>query len=158
MKRCAGRGASSAGNAELPVQIQQTGAKAVAIALHILPRELVGDDRRLWKILVSDDVAAVVVGVQNVNDRLVGPPLDLFLPQAGEIPDDAAESRDEPLYDLQWGKEAQNVPEAHEVTRGQFARFVRETGYETEWTVTDGVRDLAARFRGEGGITETPTF
>jgi nucleoside-diphosphate-sugar epimerase len=33
-----------------------------------------------------------------------------------------------------------------------------ETGYETEWTVADGVRDLAARFRGEGGVTETPTF
>jgi nucleoside-diphosphate-sugar epimerase len=33
-----------------------------------------------------------------------------------------------------------------------------ETGYEPEWTVAGGVRDLAARFRGEGGVTETPTF
>jgi nucleoside-diphosphate-sugar epimerase len=33
-----------------------------------------------------------------------------------------------------------------------------ETGYETEWTVAEGVRDLAARFRGEGGVTRTPTF
>jgi nucleoside-diphosphate-sugar epimerase len=33
-----------------------------------------------------------------------------------------------------------------------------ETGYETEWTVDDGVRDLAARFRGEGGVTRMPEF
>jgi nucleoside-diphosphate-sugar epimerase len=32
------------------------------------------------------------------------------------------------------------------------------TGYETEWTVREGVRDLAARFRGEGGVTFTPEF
>jgi nucleoside-diphosphate-sugar epimerase len=35
---------------------------------------------------------------------------------------------------------------------------VTQTGYEPEWTVTQGVRDLASRFRGDGGITRTLPF
>ncbi|WP_255197136.1 NAD-dependent epimerase/dehydratase family protein [Halorarius litoreus] len=35
---------------------------------------------------------------------------------------------------------------------------LRETGYEPEWTVEQGVRDLAARFRGEASATTMPEF
>lgn len=39
------------------------------------------------------------------------------------VPDDAAETRDEPFYALQWDKEATNVPDAHDITRGDGARI-----------------------------------
>lgn len=47
------------------------------------------------------------------------------------VPDDAAETRDEPMYPLQWDKEATNVPEAHDITRGEGARVaVIDTGVD----------------------------
>lgn len=44
---------------------------------------------------------------------------------------EASETTDEPLYGLQWDKQAQNIPDAHEVTRGEGTRVsVIDTGVD----------------------------
>jgi subtilisin family serine protease len=64
---------------------------------------------------------------------------ELDLPVAEETPVEADEdATDEPFYALQWDKEAQGVPDAHEVTRGEGTRVaVIDTG------VAAGHPDLA---------------
>ena len=43
----------------------------------------------------------------------------------------SSETTDEPLYGLQWDKQAQNIPDAHEVTRGEGTRVaVIDTGVD----------------------------
>ncbi len=53
----------------------------------------------------------------------------LDLPLDDRMPVADAEATDEPLYDLQWDKQVQNVPAAHERTRGEGTRVaVIDTG------------------------------
>ncbi|MFC7080560.1 S8 family peptidase [Halorussus caseinilyticus] len=53
----------------------------------------------------------------------------LDLPLETEAPITSNESSDEPFYPIQWDKQSQNIPEAHEITRGEGTRVaVIDTG------------------------------
>jgi subtilisin family serine protease len=76
-----------------------------------------------------------------------------------DLPADAVtvegeDATDEPLYGLQWDKQAMNVPAAHEVTRGEGTRVaVIDTGIDpTHPDLTSALDDgLSANFTEDGG-------
>lgn len=71
---------------------------------------------------------------------------------AGRV--ESSSATDEPDYDLQWDKQSQNIPEAHEVTRGEGSRVaVLDTGVDPDHpdlkhAVND---DLSRNMTGDGG-------
>ncbi|MFW5919025.1 MAG: S8 family peptidase [Halanaeroarchaeum sp.] len=69
-----------------------------------------------------------------------------------QVPDDAADTVDEPLYDLQWDKQDLDVPAAHDVTRGEGVRVaVIDSGIAAGHPDLDDVNlDLSANFSGDG--------
>lgn len=77
----------------------------------------------------------------------------LDLPVERDAPITAESASDEPLYPLQWDKQAQNVPEAHEITRGEETRVaVIDTGVaaghpDLQHAVNE---DLSRDFTGDG--------
>ncbi|MHB9288790.1 S8 family peptidase [Halobacteriales archaeon Cl-PHB] len=82
------------------------------------------------------------------------PVLDIDEPAvSSQVPDDAAESRDEPLYDLQWDKQDLNVPEAHDTTRGEGTRVaIIDSGVYADHPDLQGTvnLDLSQNFSGDG--------
>lgn len=60
------------------------------------------------------------VGVDYAPDTVYS--LDLPLGERAPITAESEEATDEPYYPIQWDKQAQNVPDAHEITRGEGSR------------------------------------
>ena len=60
------------------------------------------------------------VGVDYAPDTIYS--LDLPLEAQAPITADEADATDEPFYSLQWDKQAQNVSDVHEITRGEGSR------------------------------------
>ncbi|WP_267640379.1 S8 family serine peptidase [Haloarchaeobius amylolyticus] len=98
----------------------------------------------------------VVEGPESALDAAgvdYAPDVEIELDRPEMKQDVGAELEDEPLYPLQWGKEAQNVPEAHEVTRGEGTRVaIVDTGVaaghpDLEHAVNE---DLSQDFTGDG--------
>jgi len=80
--------------------------------------------------------------------------LDLPLDRESPLtPEDAGETRDEPYYPIQWDKQSQNIPEAHDITRGEGTRVaIIDTGVaaghpDLEHAVNE---DLSRDFTGDG--------
>ncbi|WP_276301130.1 S8 family serine peptidase [Halorussus lipolyticus] len=77
----------------------------------------------------------------------------LDLPIERESPITAEDASDEPAYPIQWDKQAQNIPEAHEITRGEETRVsVIDTGVaaghpDLEHAVNE---ELSQDFTGDG--------
>lgn len=66
---------------------------------------------------------------------------------------DEGSATDEPLYPLQWDKRTQNVPDAHEVTRGEGTRVaIVDTGVAADHPDLDHAvnEDLSRDFTGDG--------
>ena len=68
------------------------------------------------------------------------------------VPDDALDSVDEPLYDLQWDKQDLSVPKAHTVTRGTGIRVaIIDSGIAANHPDLDNVNlELSKDFSGDG--------
>ena len=84
--------------------------------------------------------------------------LDLPITEKAPITAEEASARDEPLYPLQWDKQSQNIPEAHEITQGDGTRVaVIDTGVaaghpDLQHAVnTDLSRDFTGDGYGAGG-------
>ena len=79
--------------------------------------------------------------------------LDPPVQDEAPITADEADATDEPGYPLQWDKQAQNVPEAHEITRGEGTRVaIIDTGVaaghpDLQHAVNE---DLSRDFTGDG--------
>jgi subtilisin family serine protease len=100
--------------------------------------EVVHDLSEINVLVVSGAESDVdSLGVDYAADSV----FSLDLPVDDDAPvtvEDAGETSDEPYYPLQWDKEAQNVPEAHDISRGEDTRVtVIDTG------VAAGHPDLA---------------
>ncbi|QDX40998.1 S8 family serine peptidase [Salarchaeum sp. JOR-1] len=100
---------------------------------------------------------AVVEGAESEVKRLgkYAPDVvyELDLPTDPITTEDAEEATDEPLYPLQWDKQTQNIPEAHEVTRGEGTRVaIVDTGVAAcHPDLKHAVNvDLSRNFTGDG--------
>ena len=70
-----------------------------------------------------------------------------------QVPDDAADSLDEPLYGFQWDKEDLSVPTAHETSEGDGVRVaIIDSGVAAEHPDLEGSvnLDLSENFSGDG--------
>jgi len=81
---------------------------------------------------------------------------ELDLPHEADVPAEPTDesATDEPLYPFQWDKQAQGVPSAHEVTRGDGTRVaVIDTGVDPAHPdLADAVNeDLSRNFAGDDG-------
>jgi len=82
----------------------------------------------------------------DVEVRLDDPDVNAKAPTADE-----ASPADEPFYPLQWDKQSQNVPDAHEVTQGEGTRVaIIDSGVFADHPDLDVNRDLSRNFTGDG--------
>lgn len=113
-------------------------------------------------LIVEERLAGIeyvaVTGTEAAVDRqskayALDPVLERDEPAVNDqVPDDAGETMDEPLYPLQWGKQDLRIPEAHDVTRGEGVRVaVIDSGIAAEHPDLDDVNlDLSENFSGDG--------
>ena len=82
----------------------------------------------------------------DVEVRLDDPDVNAKAPTADE-----ASREDEPLYPLQWDKQSQNVPAAHEVTQGAGTRVaIIDSGVSAAHPDLNVDTDLSRNFTGDG--------
>jgi subtilisin family serine protease len=89
---------------------------------------------------------AVADYAPDVEIELIDPEIDADAPTP-----EAASAGDEPLYPLQWDKQSQNIPEAHDVTQGDGTRVaIIDSGVSAAHPDLDVNRDLSRNFTGDG--------
>ena len=101
------------------------------------------------------DVAVVRGPESAVRDlgASYAPDVEMELDLPVEPQEAGPSARDEPLYEFQWDKQDQNVPEAHAVTKGDGARVtVIDTGIAAEHPDIDSVNEALSRNFTDDGL------